>query len=101
MSLNNLNISRKLLAGFAVVVTVVAAMCLELFVSLQSIKTAVAQNDVSVAELNDAGAMLMALVERQNAVRGFVANGDKGFQDKMDQQAKAFDDAVDHWTRIA
>jgi methyl-accepting chemotaxis protein len=101
MNLNNLNISRKLLAGFAVVVTVVAAMCVALFMSLQSIKTAVAQNDVEVAELNDAGAMLMALVERQNAVRGFVANGDKSFQDKMDQEAKAFDEAIEHWTKIA
>ena len=54
MTLNNLNISKKLMLGFAVVVTIVTAMCVALFVSLQSIKSAVAQNDIEVAQLNDA-----------------------------------------------
>ena len=43
----------------------------------------------------------MALVERQNAVRGFVANGDKSFQEKIDQQSKAYDEAIAHWNKIA
>ena len=67
MSLNNLNISKKLTLGFAGVVTIVAAMCAGLFLSLQSIKTAVADNDVEVSELDDADVELQ-VIERQNGV---------------------------------
>src|SRR5580698_8065161 len=101
MSFDHLNISRKLFLGFAAVVTIVGSMCLALFISLQSIKTAVAQNDFEVAQLKDADAALMAMVERTNAFRGLVANGDKSFQEKIDAQTKTFDDAIADWTRIA
>ena len=49
--LNNVNISKKLTIGFAIVVTVVAVMCAAVFASLMSIKSAVALNDQSVAQL--------------------------------------------------
>ena len=45
--LNNVNISKKLTIGFAIVVTVVAVMCAAVFASLLSIKSAVAHNDQS------------------------------------------------------
>ena len=58
MSLNDLKISKKLAVGFAVVVTVVAVMCASVFMSLASIKTAVAQNDSEVAQLNASGEII-------------------------------------------
>src|ERR1700761_1427193 len=61
MSLNDLKISKKLMVGFAVVVTVVAAMCASVFMSLASIKTAVAQNDSEVAQLNASNEIITAL----------------------------------------
>jgi methyl-accepting chemotaxis protein len=101
MTLNNLNIAKKLVVGFAVLVTTVTVMCVALLVSLHSIRTAVAQNDVEVAQLADANTFLMGMVERQNAVRGFVATGDKSFRDKVDAATRSADGAIAHWSQIA
>ena len=101
MSLNNLNISKKLALGFAVLVTIVAAMCVALFMSLQSIRTAVSENDESVNQLGLAEDTLESLVERQNAVRGLVANGDKSFKEKADGFASDYDFNIKKWKEIS
>jgi len=101
MTLNNLNISKKLAAGFAVVVTIVTVMCVALFLSVQGVRKAIAENDESVAQLKIADTALTALVERQNAVRGFVANGDKSFTGKVADQNKIFEETMAHWAKIA
>ncbi|HXA39580.1 MAG TPA: methyl-accepting chemotaxis protein [Phenylobacterium sp.] len=101
MTLNNLNISRKLTLGFAVVVTTVAIMCAALFVCLQNIRTAVRENDARVARVQTADAILMSMVERQNATRGFVATGDKSYLEKLDQQAKIFDGKLTELAQIS
>ena len=92
--LNNLNISKKLTVSFAVIVTVVAAMCVAIFMSLMSIKGAAAANDSSVAQLKLADQVLSARVERQNAIRGLVASGDPAFQQKAENAAKVYVDAI-------
>ncbi|RAK63749.1 methyl-accepting chemotaxis protein [Phenylobacterium kunshanense] len=86
--LNNLNISKKLAVGFAVVVTVVAVMCAAVFGSLLSIKTAVRLNDESVVQIDLAKDALAARVARQNAIRGLVASGDPAFLETI-KQSKA------------
>ena len=101
MSLNDLKISKKLTVGFAVVVTVVAAMCASVFLSLVSIKTAVAQNDSEVAQLDASGEIISALVERQNAVRGFVASGDNSFIAKIAAQQQAYQTAIATLAKLA
>ena len=92
--LNNLNISKKLTVGFAVIVTVVAAMCIAVFMSLTSIKSAVVANDESVYQLKLADQVLSARVERQNAIRGLVASGDPAFQQKADNAEKDYQTAI-------
>jgi methyl-accepting chemotaxis protein len=99
MSFNDLNISKKLAGGFAVVVTVVAAMCVVVFLSLQGLRTAVHDNDVESAQQKISEHVLAALVERQNAVRGMVASGDKSFQDKIDAQDKDYRAAIAEWAK--
>src|SRR4051794_17782781 len=101
MTLDNLNISKKLMVGFAAVVTVVTVMCVALFISVQGVRKAIAENDESVAQLEIADRALTALVERQNAVRGFVANGDKSFTAKIADQDKAFEETLARWAKIA
>ena len=64
--LNNVNISKKLTIGFAVVVTVVAVMCAAVFASLMSIKSAVALNNHAAEQVEVFNQALMARVERQN-----------------------------------
>ena len=99
--LNNLNISKKLTVGFAVVVTVVAVMCVAVFMSLMSIKTAVTQNDESVYRLKLAEQVLSARVERQNAIRGLVASGDPAFQQKADSAAQTYNTTMAAWEKAA
>jgi methyl-accepting chemotaxis protein len=97
--LNNMNISKKLTVGFAVVVTVVAAMCAAVFVSLLNIQSAVYQNDRSVAALNHAETAMMARVERQNAIRGLVASGDPAFVKRIDEAREVFNTAMAAWEK--
>ena len=92
--LNNLNISKKLAVGFAVVVTVVAVMCAAVFGSLLSIRSAVTLNDQSVAQVNLAKAALAARVERQNAIRGLVASGDPAFVQKINAAKADYEAAI-------
>ena len=99
--LNNLNVSKKLTVGFAVVITVVVAMCAAVFLSLMSIKGAVAANDQSVRRLDLASQVLTARVERQNAIRGLVASGDPAFQQKAEAAAKTYQSAIAEWEKVA
>jgi methyl-accepting chemotaxis protein len=100
MSLNDLNISKKLAGGFAVVVTVVTAMCVVVFLSLQALRTAVHENDIESTQQKASEHVLTALVERQNAVRGMVASGDKSFQEKIDAQDKDYRAAIAEWAKL-
>jgi len=99
--LNNVNISKKLTVGFAVVVTVVAVMCAAVFASLMSIKSAVALNDQSTVQLELADDVLMSRVERQNAIRGLVASGDPSFLKKIEESEKAYNTAISEWEKAA
>ena len=99
--LNNVNISKKLTVGFAVVVTVVAVMCAAVFASLMSIKSAVALNDQSAAQLELADDVLMSRVERQNAIRGLVASGDPSFLKIIEESEKAYEAAISQWEKLA
>jgi len=98
---NNLNVSKKFVVGFAVVVAVVTTMCVTVYVSMTQIATAVRDNDASVAQLNTSAAVISALVERQNAVRGYVASGDASFKEKIEKNDKAYDEAIAKLEKMA
>src|SRR5580704_7861817 len=91
MSFDNLTISRKLAAGFAGVVSIVLVMSVALFVALSSIHGATAANDESQNKLAAADAALSALVEQQNAVRGYVGSGDDSFPPRVKGFADTFE----------
>ena len=95
MTLNNLNISRKLALGFAVVVSIVLAMCAVVFVGLSAIMTTTDSSNQSHAAMAAANAALAAAVEQQNSVRGYVASGDPSFIDKYKGHKAEFAAAVD------
>jgi len=101
MSFNDLNTSKKFVVGFAVVVTVVAVMCTAVFVSMSRINTAITNNDASVAQLNLAEDVLMQLVERQNAVRGFAIAGDASFTKKIAETTQVVDADIAKWAAMA
>jgi methyl-accepting chemotaxis protein len=101
MTLNNLNISKKLAVGFAGVVTVVTVMCVSLFLSLQAFRVAVADGDESSDQLAIAHEVLSDLVERQNAVRGFVASASPEFLRKAGDMQRDYDAALAKWAKLA
>ncbi len=79
MSFSNFKISRKITVAFSVVVCVVLIMCGIVFVAMKSTETAAFALDRSNLTMDAADAALAALVEQQNAVRGFVGTGDEKF----------------------
>ena len=98
MSFANISIGRKLAAGFAAVVLIVVLMGGLVFQNLASISVATTANNTSTATLAAADSALSALVEQQNAVRGYAATGDKsfpprvaGFQDDFHKAADKLD----------
>jgi methyl-accepting chemotaxis protein len=101
MSLDDLNISKKLMLGFAVVVTVVTAMCVGVFLNLQSIESAVAGNDAEVARLEMAHEVELQIIERQNGVRGFAITGDQSFLKAVDGALAKYHQAMADWIKAA
>jgi methyl-accepting chemotaxis protein len=101
MSFANLSIGRKLTAGFAAVVLIVALMAGLVFQNLASISAATAANNTSTATLAAADSALSALVEQQNAVRGFAATGDKSFPPRVAGFQDDFKKAADRLEALA
>jgi len=101
MSFNDLNTSKKFMVGFAVVVTVVTVMCGAVFVSMSRINMAVTENDRSVAQLDAARDVLLQLVERQNAVRGFAITTDPSFTKKIEDAGQAANADMALWETAA
>ena len=95
MSFADLRISRKITVAFAVVVCVVLVMCGVVFMAMQTTETAAAALDRSNRALASADAALAALVEQQNAVRGFVGTGDDTFVQTYSKRATEFTAAAD------
>jgi methyl-accepting chemotaxis protein len=94
MSLNDLSVSKKLALSFAAVVSILLVMCVAVFMSLTNVRGASNDNDESHSELATETQALNALVEQQNAVRGFVGSGDVKFLDSVNKQGEAFDAAL-------
>ncbi|HEY2660081.1 MAG TPA: methyl-accepting chemotaxis protein [Caulobacteraceae bacterium] len=93
MSLTNARISTKLALSFSLLVATVSAAGLATWSGMVSISKATQQNEASYARLDTLSHTLSALVEEQNAVRGYVATLDPSFLPRIksfhDEYAKA------------
>ena len=94
MSLNNLKFSQKITLCFAGVVIIVLAMCAIVFFEMKANEAVSDRNDDSKVVLTTTDSALNALVEQQNAVRGFVASGDAKFEDTYKSRGADFDKAL-------
>ena len=101
MSLINLSISRKLGLAFAGVVTIILVMGAVVLVSLNGLRSSTLAAQDTRQAIAAAEATLNALVEQQNAVRGFVATGDESFIGKVETQNKAIQTSVADLSRLA
>lgn len=84
---SNWKISRKLTFAFALILAVVIVFCGMVFASLSRIEDATARNRETQETLKTAQAILVSLVESQNAMRGFVASTNPEFIERMQKQA--------------
>ena len=89
--LNNLKVARKLLVAFAILVAAVAGAGALVWSGLSTIHRVTALNEHSYAYVSAVDETLMALVEQQNAARGFVASLDPSFVEKYDKQQAEYD----------
>ena len=101
MSLNNVKFSRKITLCFAGVVSIVAVMSAVLYVEVKTCESASFESDRISEAANAADDGLAALVEQQNAVRGFVANGDDGFVKTVADRGNDFLSAMDRLDKVA
>ncbi|NEX95341.1 CHASE3 domain-containing protein, partial [Caulobacter sp. 17J65-9] len=111
MSFADLPISRKLTAAFAAVILACGGASALVFANMRAIQIAAAEDAESREVLADAADVKLALLEEQNAMRGYVASGDaqflKKFEDHRADYAKAVealrtaDDHPDHVKRMA
>ncbi len=101
MSLNNVKFSRKIALCFAGVVLIVLAMSAILYVEVKSCETTSFESDRLSAASNAADDALAALVEQQNAVRGFVANGDEKFVQTFESRGADFRKATEEILKSA
>jgi methyl-accepting chemotaxis protein len=89
MSMKNLKVSRKLILAFSMIVLVVVAFSSFVAVSLNQIESATEDNRETQTILRLSSEILATLVERQNAMRGFIASGDEEFVGRMEKASKA------------
>jgi methyl-accepting chemotaxis protein len=95
MGFNNARISAKLIAAFAVILSVFTLVCVVVFLGLSSTLAAAQQNNVSYQNIQDIDAVLYNVVEQQNAARGFTATGDETFLETYEKHALAADKHLD------
>ena len=97
MNFDDLSISRKLAAAFTGVVSITLIMSAAVFMAMSSIHAATAANDHSQSKLAAADDALSALVEQQNAVRGYVGSGDESFLPRVKGFGDSFEAA---WEKL-
>ncbi len=78
-AMSNLKVSYKLLASFGAIFLVVVAFCTIALFSLSVIKSATVQNAQAQEITKLSTDILSALVEQQNAMRGYVASTEEEF----------------------
>lgn len=91
--MSNLKVTHKLLLAFAILVAAVAMAGAMVGASLSSIQRITELNQHSYAYIDTLGDTSNALVEQQNATRGFVASLDPSFLEKYAKHAAEYDDA--------
>ncbi|SEM77619.1 methyl-accepting chemotaxis protein [Sphingomonas gellani] len=94
----NLSIARKLVIAFAMLITASVISSLSVYSNLKKIEASAAANDNSIVVAEAGKAMMAAVLEQQNAVRGFVVASGKGdFLAAFRRHRDTFEDAVDRF----
>ncbi|MBH3374715.1 methyl-accepting chemotaxis protein [Pseudomonas juntendi] len=92
--LNNLSISKKLYAGFGLVLLIIAVLVLTALRGFDQVSSSVKRNIHSYDVLNSSSSMLNSLVDIETAMRGFALTGQDTFLEPMHTGEEAFTDAL-------
>jgi methyl-accepting chemotaxis protein len=94
MNFNDMRISRKLIVAFAVILSVFVLSSLAVHGSLMGNLEAANKNNRSYHNSDSLNDTLAAVVEQQNALRGFAASGDAAFLDTYAKSGAEADDRL-------
>jgi methyl-accepting chemotaxis protein len=97
MFLNDLKISRKLMATFAILIAVSVISDGLVFLKLDVIHDAAQKNDRTYDLSLDVEAITQGLVEQQNAIRGYVIAADPSHLEAYEKHVTAVDKALDRF----
>jgi methyl-accepting chemotaxis protein len=97
MFLNDLKISRKLMATFAILIAVSVISDGLVFLKLDVIHDAAQKNDRTYDLSLDVEAITQGLVEQQNAIRGYVIAADASHLEAYEKHVTAVDKALDRF----
>ncbi|MFC3079363.1 methyl-accepting chemotaxis protein [Phenylobacterium terrae] len=99
--MKNLKLSAKLVVSFAAVIAVFVAVSLTVQFNLNTLARDAAAKDQSKTVINAADDMFAAVVEQQNAVRGFVSTSAPTFLETYAEEQAAYVAAMDRYRQAA
>ena len=92
--LNNIKISKKLVAAFAVVIVTFLGVSGLVHFNLTQIEDAAADKEQATLVTNAADDLFSSVLEQQNAVRGYVITGSKDFLDRYNKENGEYAEAL-------
>jgi methyl-accepting chemotaxis protein len=98
---DNLKIANKFVLAFVLIVTIVMIMCGVVYRGLGAVAEATQKVNTSRSILREAGAAQIGLIEKQSAIRGFIASGDHQFLKRNQDFLQQFQTAIDHLSALA
>jgi methyl-accepting chemotaxis protein len=93
MSVANLRTAHKLIIGFSAVILAFVAAAAVIAAQLSGIHHAVEENHHTYEMLSDGEAVQAALIDQQDAMRGYLAHPEPQFRDNYRRQGEVFDQA--------
>ena len=99
--INNLKISKKILAAFSGVLLIIVVGSLLIFSGIQTLRTADAQNNRQIQLRNAIDSLTGALFQQRNAVLNFLITGDRDNVALYQDGQAAFDSAMSEAVRLA
>ena len=95
MSINDLKISRKLILGFALVISVIAATGVAAIVNINTMNAARAETSRGNQMLADVADAQFRLARQENSVRGWIISLDPYYLDRVRTHRAAFKEALE------
>lgn len=96
----SLSIPRKFTVAFTALVLIFISASSATYLCFRAMEEAANKNEASQRVSHYGRQMLFAMIEQQNAVRGFISAGDRSFVEAYEQNRDAFEHAAGEFIRL-